>query len=62
MILTAVSLGDEAEAILEQDKEWGEQTERVGDTEPKKGHVLSRNRREEREDTRFGGGKMGVPI
>lgn len=59
MILTAVSVGDEAEAMLEQDQEWGEQTERVGDTEPKKGHVLSRNRREE---TRFGGGKMGVPI
>lgn len=59
MILTGVSMGHGAEAILEQGEERGEQAGREGDTE---GHLLSRKRREEREDLSFGGGKMSVPI
>lgn len=48
MILTGVSTGHGAEAVLEQSEERGEQAGREGDTEPKKGHLLSRKRREER--------------
>lgn len=41
MILTGVSTGDGAEAVLEQGEERGEQGGRVRDTEPKKGYLLS---------------------
>lgn len=58
MILTGVSTGHGAEAVLEQSEERGEQAGREGDTEPKKGHLLSRKRREER-GLSFGGGGGG---
>lgn len=45
MILTGVSTGDGAEAVLEQGEERGEQGGRVGDTEPEKGYLPSRNRK-----------------
>ena len=64
MILTGVSTGHGAEAVLEQSEERGEQAGREGDTEPKKGHLLSRKRREEREGLGVGRGrgKMSVLI
>lgn len=60
MILTGVSTGDGAEAVLEQGEERGEQGGRVGDTEPEKGYLPSRNRK--KEIPALGGGKMSVPI
>ena len=53
MILTGVSTGDGAEAVLEQGEERGEQGGRVGDTEPEKGYLPSRNRK--KRDPSFGG-------